>query len=74
IRQKLGELLLASIDEFKTLKVQQDLPKIRLCSVQTCQSCGIMWQRDVNTSKNIFKISIQVIGGHGRPREFTREQ
>ena len=27
-RQKSGELLLASVDEFRTSKVQQDLPKI----------------------------------------------
>ncbi|KAI7899202.1 uncharacterized protein BX663DRAFT_521773, partial [Cokeromyces recurvatus] len=74
IRQKSGELLLASVDEFKTSKVQQDLPKIGLHSVQTCQSYRIMWQRDVNASKNIFKISRQVIGGHGHPRKFTREQ
>ncbi|KAI7902109.1 uncharacterized protein BX663DRAFT_511783 [Cokeromyces recurvatus] len=89
IRQKSGKLLLASVDEFKTSKVQQDLPKltchaclqtcltdayIGLHSIQACQSCEIMWQRDVNASKNIFKISRQVIGGHGRPREFTREQ
>ncbi|KAI7902050.1 uncharacterized protein BX663DRAFT_511594, partial [Cokeromyces recurvatus] len=85
---KSGKLLLASVDEFKTSKVQQDLPKltchaclqtcltdayIGLHSIQACQSCGIMWQRDVNVSKNIFKISRQVIGGHRRPRKFTRE-
>ncbi|KAI7908243.1 uncharacterized protein BX663DRAFT_493508, partial [Cokeromyces recurvatus] len=28
IRQKSGELLLASVDKFKTSKVQQDLPKL----------------------------------------------
>ncbi|KAI7899974.1 uncharacterized protein BX663DRAFT_519173, partial [Cokeromyces recurvatus] len=28
IRQKSGELLLASVDEFKTSKVQQNLPKL----------------------------------------------
>ncbi|KAI7903534.1 uncharacterized protein BX663DRAFT_506796, partial [Cokeromyces recurvatus] len=28
IRQKTGELLLASVDEFKTSKVQQNLPKL----------------------------------------------
>ncbi|KAI7901585.1 uncharacterized protein BX663DRAFT_513372, partial [Cokeromyces recurvatus] len=41
IRQKSGKLLLASVDELKTSKVQQDLPKIVMHSVQTCQSCGI---------------------------------
>ncbi|PHZ11467.1 uncharacterized protein RHIMIDRAFT_24708 [Rhizopus microsporus ATCC 52813] len=43
-------------------------------SVLICKSRGITWQRDLNASKNIFKISKDVITGFSRPPVFLRNQ
>ncbi|ORE13405.1 hypothetical protein BCV71DRAFT_239297 [Rhizopus microsporus] len=76
-RQKSGELLLAMMNEFCTSKVChpcQDMTltttMIDLHSVLTCKSCGIIWQRDLNAFKNIFKISKDINTGYSRPPIF----
>ncbi|KAI7870217.1 hypothetical protein BDF14DRAFT_1710815, partial [Spinellus fusiger] len=58
-RQKGGDLMV-DVDEFRTLRVSIiDLsPNMKSCSninfnsIHACQSCGIVWNRDVNASKN----------------------
>ncbi|KAI7907440.1 uncharacterized protein BX663DRAFT_481779 [Cokeromyces recurvatus] len=57
-------------DEYRTLKYQ-NIANIKcvthLHSVLDCTSCGMICQRDVNATKNIFEISQDILGGRGRP-------
>ncbi|KAL4215160.1 hypothetical protein AB4K20DRAFT_1941871 [Rhizopus microsporus] len=40
--------------------------------IQSCTECGLLWQRDINASKNIFKIANGILRGCGRPQAFLR--
>jgi transposase len=42
-------------------------------SILGCETCGILWKRDVNASKNMFDISNPVFKNKGRPEDFTRK-
>jgi transposase len=38
-----------------------------------CQTCGIIWQRDINAAKNIQEIAeSEIIDEQGRPSAFER--
>ena len=81
-RQAAGELIVLTIDEFKTSKTcslcfSNDLkvvktPGFRGNSVLTCSKCSKVWQRDVNAAANMMAISKSVWMGEGRPAPFQR--
>ncbi|KAI8984068.1 hypothetical protein BDF20DRAFT_363565 [Mycotypha africana] len=43
----------------------------RCYSTKVCKHCHILWQRDINASKNMMTIAASVWAGHGRPSQFT---
>ena len=40
--------------------------------ILSCKNCSMLWQRDVNASKNMFRIAVSIWQGNGRPTEFAR--
>lgn len=40
--------------------------------VQDCKNCGILWDRDVNASKNMAIVAFSIWNGSGRPPIYTR--
>ncbi|PHZ08201.1 uncharacterized protein RHIMIDRAFT_79151 [Rhizopus microsporus ATCC 52813] len=67
-RETAGDLIAVTIDEYKTSKVcnarNSDLltsmPGLKGCSVQVCNICKALWQRDINACKNMLSISLSV--------------
>ena len=72
-----GDIIVVTVDEFRTSRVQDYslnilLNSLQVCSscnqivfttsllnfhnIQSCSGCGLLWKRDINASKNIFKI------------------
>ncbi|KAK9717643.1 hypothetical protein K7432_006042 [Basidiobolus ranarum] len=47
---------------------------IGLHSVLACQSCGMLWNRDVNAAENIHNISHEILSGKVRPSPFCRSR
>ncbi|PHZ09069.1 uncharacterized protein RHIMIDRAFT_294596 [Rhizopus microsporus ATCC 52813] len=45
---------------------------INFHGIQSCAGCGLLWQRDINGSKNIFKIANGIFRECGRPQAFCR--
>ncbi|KAG2233119.1 hypothetical protein INT48_005863 [Thamnidium elegans] len=68
-REKLGELCLININEFRT--------SVRLCSnhkVLRCSNCRtLLWNRDTNASKNMWDICRSVWAGGERSTIFSRQ-
>ncbi|KAG2208314.1 hypothetical protein INT47_006170, partial [Mucor saturninus] len=83
-REKLGELLLVDINEFKTSKTcnscfSNDLKNMRcgtdeksshIHQILICKRCNIFWNRDVMAAKNMLAISQSIWDGQGRPTVF----
>jgi hypothetical protein len=42
-------------------------------STLDCKTCGILWQRVINASKNMLDISNTIWNNNGRPAVFRRE-
>lgn len=81
-RQAAGELIVLTIDEFKTSKTCSscffddlkviNTPKFKGKSVLACSECKKVWQRDINAATNMMTISKAVWMGEGRPAVFKR--
>ncbi|KAL7326540.1 hypothetical protein PS15p_208868 [Mucor circinelloides] len=85
-RERIGELLLVDINEFKTskicnnclkedlenLKIGHDNEKTKIHQVLKCKTCNIYWNRDVMASKNMLTIATSIWCGNGRPQVFKR--
>ncbi|EPB92469.1 hypothetical protein HMPREF1544_00767 [Mucor circinelloides 1006PhL] len=85
-RERIGELLLVDINEFKTskvcnnclkedlgnLKIGHDNEKTKIHQVLKCKTCNIYWNRDVMASKNMHTIATSIWCGNGRPQVFKR--
>ncbi|KAG0967070.1 hypothetical protein G6F25_006440 [Rhizopus arrhizus] len=79
-REAAGELIVVTIDEFKTSKTCSscffdDLkvvktPGFKGKGVLSCSKCKKVWQRDVNAATNMMTISEAVWMGEGRPEVF----
>ncbi|KAG1170488.1 hypothetical protein G6F70_000738 [Rhizopus microsporus] len=74
-----GDVLVVTVDEFRTSRVCNSCDKMAFTSafinphgIQSCTECGLLWQRDINASKNIFKIANGILRGCGRPQAFLR--
>lgn len=42
--------------------------------IQDCKTCGILWDRDVNATKNMAAIAMSIWNGQGRPNIFKRQE
>ncbi|CEP17611.1 hypothetical protein [Parasitella parasitica] len=79
-REKEGDLLAITIDEFKTSRIcyrcyEDSLKKVdnvKGVSVLGCENCKTLWQRDVNAAKNMLLISSYIWNDHDRPFMFRR--
>ena len=78
-REKEGDLLAVTIDEFMTSRIcnicfEDSLKKVdgvKDHSVLGCQNCKTLWQRDINAAKNMLLISSLIWSGYGRPEVFS---
>ncbi|KAG2191846.1 hypothetical protein INT46_010558 [Mucor plumbeus] len=78
-REKEGDLLVVTIDEFMTSRTcnlchEDSLRKadgVKGHSVLGCQNCKTLWQRDINAAKNMLLISSLIWNGNGRPEIFS---
>jgi hypothetical protein len=79
-REKESELLVVPIDVFKMTRIC-NISKIdtlykashtRGFNVLVCKTCKILWQRDVNASKNMISIASSIWNRDGRPTAFKR--
>ena len=78
-REKEGDLLAVTIDEFMTSRIcnicyEDSLKKVdgvKGHSVLGCQNCKTLWQRDINAAKNMLLISSLIWNGYGRPEVFS---
>ncbi|CEP14429.1 hypothetical protein [Parasitella parasitica] len=83
-REAAGELIVLTIDEFKTSKTCSSCfdsnlgivktPYFKGNSVLACPKCKKVWQRDVNAAINMMTISRAVWMGEERPEVFTRSK
>ncbi|KAG2191036.1 hypothetical protein INT47_006012 [Mucor saturninus] len=87
LREKLGELLLLDIDEYKTSKncnncLESSLENLKhksgtdnrsIHQIFFCKKCNIRWNRDVMATKNIYTIATSIWRGDGRPDVFKRQ-
>ncbi|KAG2198248.1 hypothetical protein INT46_009027, partial [Mucor plumbeus] len=79
-REKERELVVVSIDEFKTSRICNickadtlyKASRTRGFGVLVCKTCKTLWQRDVNTSKNMMSIASSIWNRDGRPTAFKR--
>lgn len=79
-REREGDLLAITIDEFKTSRIcykcyDDSLGKVdnvRGVGVLGCKNCQTLWQRDVNAAKNMQLISSYIWNGLDRPIMFCR--
>ncbi|KAL1931547.1 hypothetical protein VTP01DRAFT_9690 [Rhizomucor pusillus] len=78
-----GEAVIVTIDEYRTSQVCHSCLARSLRNVTSednishhgildCQNCGMLWNRDVNASKNMYYIASRVWLGLGRPEPFVR--
>ncbi|ORE22441.1 hypothetical protein BCV71DRAFT_286484 [Rhizopus microsporus] len=58
-----GDIIVVTVDEFRTSRVCSSCNQIvfttsllNFHNIQSCSGCGLLWKRDINASKNIFKI------------------
>ncbi|CEP07343.1 hypothetical protein [Parasitella parasitica] len=83
-REAAGELIVLTIDEFKTSKTCSSCfdnnlgivktPYFKGNSVLACPKCKKVWQRDVNAAINMMTISRAVWMGEERPEVFRRSK
>jgi hypothetical protein len=57
---------------------KKELKQVRISNkwfhgILDCKLCNILWDRNVNVSKNMLDISFSVWNGEGRPQIFLRE-
>ncbi|KAL1931137.1 hypothetical protein VTP01DRAFT_10274 [Rhizomucor pusillus] len=82
-REARGEAVIVTIDEYHTSQVCHSCLARCLRNVTTednishhgiidCQNCGMLWNRDVNASMNMYYIASRVWQGLGRPEPFVR--
>ncbi|GAA5809176.1 hypothetical protein MFLAVUS_002581 [Mucor flavus] len=82
-REKLGEVLVLDINEFRTSSVCFNCHEMNLrhhqaedrsfFSILICNSCNIFWNRDVLASKNMMYIASEIWAGNERPAIFSRQ-
>ncbi|ORE03663.1 hypothetical protein BCV72DRAFT_264421 [Rhizopus microsporus var. microsporus] len=79
ITERQGDVIVITIDEFRTSKICNSCENMAFTSafvnfhgIQSCAGCGLLWQRDINGSKNIFKIANGIFRECGRPQAFCR--
>ncbi|ORE09458.1 hypothetical protein BCV72DRAFT_201617 [Rhizopus microsporus var. microsporus] len=78
-RKASGDLIAVTIDEYKTFEVFNacnndpltSMSGLKGYSVQVCNICKTLWQRDINACKNMLSISLSVWDGRGRPFEHS---
>ncbi|KAG2196098.1 hypothetical protein INT46_005769 [Mucor plumbeus] len=78
-REKEGDLLVVTIDEYMTSRIcnifyEDSLRKVdgvKGHSVLGCQNCKTLWQRDINPAKNMLLISSLTWNGSDRPEIFS---
>ncbi|GAA5817579.1 hypothetical protein MFLAVUS_011127 [Mucor flavus] len=74
-REAAGDLLVVTVDEFKTSRIccrcgtdsLDGVAHVKGHSVLVCKTCNTLWQRDVNAAKNMMTISLSIWKGMGRP-------
>ncbi|KAI8638421.1 hypothetical protein BD408DRAFT_423041 [Parasitella parasitica] len=85
-KERIGELLLVDINEFKTskicnnclkedlenFKISHDNEETKIYQLLKCKTCNIYWNRDVVASKNMLTIATSIWCGNGRPQVFKR--
>jgi transposase-like protein len=79
-REAAGDLIAVTIDEHKTSRIcnycktdsLESVKGIRGSSILVCKTCKILWQRDINASKNMMSISLAIWKGKGRPSAFSK--
>ena len=77
-REKEGDLLVVTIDDFKTSRIcniyyENSLKKVDGVKGHTflgCQNCKTLWQRDINAAKNMLLILSLIWNGNGCPEVF----
>jgi transposase len=85
LADKIPSVAFTEVDEYKTSKVCSSCnekalenvvdrrSKPKLHAVLKCETCGIVWNRDVNTAKNIYSIFIhQALNNHKKPTVFIK--
>jgi transposase len=78
-REKEGDLLVVTIDEYMTSRIfniyyEDSLRKVdgvKGHSILGCQNCKTLWQRDINAAKNMLLISSLTWNGNGRLEIFS---
>ncbi|KAG2194004.1 hypothetical protein INT47_005006, partial [Mucor saturninus] len=87
LREKIGELLLLDIDEYKTSKncnncLESSLENLKhksgtdnrsIHQIFSCKKCNIRWNRDIMATKNMYTIATSIWRGDGRPDVFKRQ-
>jgi hypothetical protein len=78
-REATGDFLTVVIDEFCTTQVCCSCQTCTLRSVHIagngilrCETCKILWNRDVNAAKNMMQICLSMWNEEGGPQAFTR--
>ncbi|KAL1935442.1 hypothetical protein VTP01DRAFT_4582 [Rhizomucor pusillus] len=82
-REANGEVAVVKIDEYLTSQIchaclSRTLDNmitddgVKHHGIQVCKSCGTLWNRDTNASKNMFYIAMCIWSGHGRRAPFVR--
>ncbi|CEI96835.1 hypothetical protein RMCBS344292_10985 [Rhizopus microsporus] len=84
-RSKQLTAAIVQINEYNTSKVcssckKKDLEKVKLengiefFGILVCKNCGILWNRDINASKNMAYIAASIWNGDGRPSIFEKSE
>ncbi|KAI8975377.1 hypothetical protein BDF20DRAFT_822870, partial [Mycotypha africana] len=81
-REAAGDLLVLTIDEFKTSIIWcgyhseelHGLDDVPGHNILACKSCGILWNRGINACKNMMSIGTTIWNGNGRPKVFSRKK
>ncbi|KAI9477838.1 MAG: hypothetical protein EXX96DRAFT_618766 [Benjaminiella poitrasii] len=80
-REATGDLIVLTIDEYKTSRICNRYSNNYLASVThikghgvlVCKTCNTLWQRDINASNNMMPIALSIWKGNSRPQAYSRK-